>query len=279
LGEHGYTEGQTIVIEERYAEGRAERLPALAAELIGLPVDVIVTAGAPATQAAKHATGSIPIVAVASDPIGTGLIGGNVTGLALGAPGLPAKRLELLKSAFPWISRVGYLADMGNAVTPLILQEVQDTAEQIGVQAQTLEVRGPDDFDAAFDAGANAQLDAFIVLDDPLTFAYRTKIVEFAANNGLVANYERREWAEAGGLMAYGVNFHDVLRRAAGHVDKLLKGAKPAELAVEPPTKFDFTINLQTAQDLGVSIPESVRALATEVIADPQAAPAPAAAR
>jgi ABC-type uncharacterized transport system substrate-binding protein len=188
LGELGYVEGQTIVIEERYADGRAERLPALAAELVGLPVDVIVTAGAPATQAAKHATGSIPVVAVASDPVGTGLVGGNVTGLAMGASGLPAKRLELLKSAFPWVSRVGYLANMGNAVTPLILREVQDTAQQIGVQIQTLEVRGPDDFDGAFDTGTNAQLDALIVLDDPMTFANRARIVDFAANNGLVAN-------------------------------------------------------------------------------------------
>ena len=203
---------------------------------------------------------------VAGDPVGTGLIGGNATGLALGAQGLTAKRLRLLKETSPGISRVGYFANMANATAPPNLRELQDAAQLVGVDVQTLDVRGPDDFDAAFDAGANGHLDGLIVLDDPLTFAYRARIVEFAANNGLMANYERREWVDAGGLMAYGVNFHDVLHRAAGHVDRLLKGARPSDLTIDPPTKFDFAINLQTVQQLGLDIPDSIRAQATEFI-------------
>jgi putative ABC transport system substrate-binding protein len=242
LSDLGYVEGQNIEIDERYAEGRADRLPPLATELVSLPVDVIVAAGAPAAQAARAATETIPIVVVAGDPVGTGLVGGNATGLALGAKGLSAKRLRLLKEAFPEIGRVGYLANMGNPTASLNLRELRDTAQLIGVAVQTLDVRGPDDFDAAFDAAARGNLDGLIVLDDPLTFAYRSRIVEFADANGLLANYDRREWVEAGGLMAYGVNFHAVLHSAAGRVDRLLNGTRPSDLSVDPPTEFAFTV-------------------------------------
>jgi len=269
LKELGYVDGQDLVIEERYAEGRADRLPVLAAELVGLPVDVIVAAGAPAAQAARAATGTVPIVVVAGDPIGTGLVGGNATGLALGARGLTAKRLGLLTEAFPGVRRVGYLANMANPTASLNLRELQDAAQSIGVDVQTLDVRGPDDFDAAFDAGARGNLDGLIVLDDPLTFAYRARIVEFAETNGLLADYERREWVEAGGLMAYGVNFHDVLHHAAGYVDRLLNGAAPSDLSVDAPTKYDFAVNLDTIRQRGLSIPASICAQATELIGEP----------
>jgi putative ABC transport system substrate-binding protein len=232
-------------------------------------VDVIIAAGAPAAQAARAATETIPIVVLAADPIGTGLVGGNATGLALGAKGLTAKRLRLLKEAFPGIGRVGYLANMGNPTASLNLQELQDTAQLIGVTVQTLDVRGPDDFDAIFDAASGQHLDGLMVLDDPLTFAYRARIVEFAETNGLLANYDRREWAEAGGIMAYGVNFHAVLHSAAGHVDRLLNGARPSDLSVDVPTQFDFVVNLQTIKLRGLSIPESICSQATEFIGEP----------
>ena len=171
LQELGHVEGQNVVIEERYAEGRADRLPTLAAELVSLPMDVIVAAGGPAAQAARAATATIPIVVVAADPTGTGLVGGNATGLAVGASGLTAKRLELLKEAFPGVQRVGYLANMANPIASFNLRQLRDAAQSIGVDVQTLDVRGPDDFDAAFDAGARGHLDGLLVLDDPLTFA------------------------------------------------------------------------------------------------------------
>jgi putative ABC transport system substrate-binding protein len=269
----GYTEGRDIAIEERYAEGRAERLPDLAAELVGLPVDVIVTAGAPAAVAAKEATAAIPIVVAAQDPVGQGLVGnlarpeGNVTGFSLRVPGLNGKRLELFKEALPPLARAAALRSIADArQAELFWTELEDAARRLGVEIHRLEVASPDDFESAFAAGARARADGLVVSDDPLTFNHRRRIIDFAAQQRLPAVYDRREWAADGGLLAYGPSFTEPYRRAAGYVDRLLKGARPADLPVEQPTTFDLVLNLKTAQGLGLTIPQSVLAQATELI-------------
>ncbi len=279
LRELGYVEGENVTVEARYAEGREERLPALAAELVRLPVDVIVTAaGNPAVRAAKNATSAIPIVMGQSgvDPVVAGLIvslarpGGNVTGLTTISADLSGKRLELLKEAVPTVSRVAVLWNATNPDKARELRETRVAALALGVSLQSLEVRGPDDFEKAFDAATRGRADALITLHDVLTNSQRARIVHFAAQNRLPTMYEFREWADAGGLMAYGPNVRDMFRRAATYVDKILKGAKPADLPVEQPMRFELVMNLKTARGLGLTIPPFLLFRVDEVIQSPQ---------
>ena len=274
LRERGWVEGRNTVIEWRFAEGRMERLPDLAAELVRLKVDVIVTtAGGPGARAAKQATTTIPIVAVAiSDPVGQGLVaslarpGGNVTGLATLYPELAVKRLGLLKETLPGVSRVAVLWNAANPGNVIILRGVQAAAQTLGVTLQLREVRGPDDFDAAFAKMSRERSDALMILDDPLLFHHQVSIVDFAARKRLPAMYPFRESVEAGGLIAYSVNLSELHRRAAYYVDKILKGTDPGELPFEQPTNFELVINLKTAKALGLTIPPSLLARADQVI-------------
>jgi putative tryptophan/tyrosine transport system substrate-binding protein len=273
LSELGYVEGQNIAIEYRFAEGRPERLPALAAELVGLKVDVIVTEGPPAPEAAKQATNTIPIVfAVAGDPVAQGLVaslarpGGNITGLANLAPEVVGKQLELLREVVPKISRVAVLQNPSNPAHPFVLRQAEGAARLLGVQLQILEARTPTEIDAAFAAMRSQRAGGVLVLRDSLFLAQRAQIAALAAKSRLPAMYGLREHVEAGGLMAYGANVPLMYRRAATYVDKILKGAKPGDLPVEQPTKFELVINLKTAKALGLTIPPSVLGRADEVI-------------
>ena len=262
LHERGYVEGEHFTIESRYAEGNPARLPGLAAELVGLQVEVIVTSGAQAIQAVKHATSTIPVVmAVSGDPVETGFVtslarpGGNLTGLSLVAPELSGKRLELLKEAVPALAHVAVLANPANPITAAQLRETQRAAQALQVQLHLVEVRGPHELDHAFSAIRSVPADALLVLLDPLFMSQRARLVELTATSRLPAMYAFREDAEAGALMAYGPSFPDMFRRAATYVDKILKGAKPADLPVEQPMKFELVINLKTAQALGLTFP------------------------
>jgi putative tryptophan/tyrosine transport system substrate-binding protein len=273
LRELGYVEGQNIVIEYRYAEGRAERLPDLAAELVAREVDIIVAGGTPPPLAAKHATSTIPIVmASAGDPVRTGLVaslarpGGNVTGLSTFTPELAAKRLQLLKEVVPKVPRVAILWNAANPFTLANMRETEAAARTLRVQAQSLEVRGPDDFDNALPAAISGQAGALIVVDDPLTCSQQKRIADFAARNRLPAIYGFKECAGAGGLMSFGASLSDLYRCAAIFVDKILKGAKPGDLPVEQPSKFELVINLKTAKALGLTIPPSLLLRADQVI-------------
>src|SRR5215472_9007511 len=254
LHELGYIEKQNIVIEYRYAEGVTDRHPNLAAELVKLKVDIIVVSGTPATQAAKNATETIPIVMYSvADPVGTGLVaslahpGGNVTGLSNLYEDLGGKQLELLKEAFPKISRVAVLWDPANTGNVLLLRELKVAAGALRITLQPLEVHVPDDLEPAFAAIKREGASAFSVLANSLTNTYRTRIVDFAAKSRLPAIYGESRWVDTGGLMSYGPDYFDLWRRTATYVDKILKGAKPAELPVQQPTKFEFVINLKTA--------------------------------
>ena len=275
LRELGWVEGQNIVIDYRYAEGRVDRLPDLAAELVRLKVDLIVaSAGTQGVTAAKNATETIPIVMIAvRDPVGTGLIaslarpGGNVTGVS-GSAGLEivAKQLELLKETVPKIRRVAILSNPANAYHQLAIREVNVAARSLGVQLQLLEARGPNEFDGAFAAMAKERVGALLVLSDAMLNSHRTRLADLAARSRLPAAYGVRESVEAGGLMSYGPSFLDLYRRSAAYVDKILKGAKPADLPVEQPTKFELVINLKTAKALGLTIPPSLLQRADQVI-------------
>jgi putative ABC transport system substrate-binding protein len=272
LRELGYVEGKTIAIEYRFAEGRPERLPALAAELVRLKVDVIVTGGPPAPEDAKQATSTIPIVfAVAGDPVGEGLVaslarpGGNVTGLASIAAEVVGKQLELLKEVVPKISRVAVLLNPSHSAHPLMSRQAEGAARALGMQLHILQA-GPAEIDAAFAAMRSQGVGGVLVLRGSLFLAQRRQIAALAAKNGLPAVYGTREEAEAGGLMAYGASLPLLYRRAATYVDKILKGAKPADLPVEQPTKFELIINLKTARALGLTIPQSLLGRADAVI-------------
>jgi putative ABC transport system substrate-binding protein len=272
--EHGYIEGRNFVIEGRFTVGQVERAPALASELVSLKVDLIVGVGNPRALAAKQATNVIPIVMVyALDPVKAGLVaslarpGGNVTGVTMEA-GLEilGKHLQLLKEAVPTVSRVAVLSYAVSSVNAAILQETQAAAKALGVTAQFYEVRDPTELDGAFPAMTKARAEALLVLPHAFIYAHARRIVELAAQGRLPAVYAFREAVEAGGLMAYGVNVPDMFRRAATYVDKILQGAKPADLPVERPTKFELVINLKTAQALGLTIPQSLLSRADEVI-------------
>jgi putative ABC transport system substrate-binding protein len=265
LRELGYIEGKNIVGEYRYADGRPDRLPDLAAELVRLGVDVIVTDGRQAVGATKNKTSAIPIVMGAiGDPVASGIVaslarpGGNITGLTILAPELNGKRLELLKETFPEVSQVAVLRNVANPGTAFSLKETEVVAKSIGVQVKTVEVRSPDEFDGAFRAVVAARPDALITLSDAMLWNHRTRIADFAVKSRLPAMFPEKEYVDVGGLMSYAPSLPDNFRRAATYVDKILKGAKPADLPVEQPTKFEFVINLKTAKQIGLSIPPKV---------------------
>ena len=273
LREHGYVEGQNIVVERRFAEARAERLSDIAAELVRLKVDVIVTASDVGIAAVKQQTETIPIVmANSTDPVGTGFVaslarpGGNVTGLSNLSPELSAKRLELLKEAVPGLSRVAIMwsPDVRGAV--LDYKETENAARSLRLQLQSAEVSRADDFSRAFSALTIRRAEALIVAGYPLTYINRGQIASLAQKNRLPSMSTQREFAYAGGLITYGPNLAEQWRRAATYVDKILKGAKPGDLPVEQPTKFELVINLKTAKALGLTIPPSLLRRADEII-------------
>jgi ABC-type uncharacterized transport system substrate-binding protein len=273
MRELGYVEGKNILLEYRYAEGKLDRLPALAAELARLKVDVIVTGGGGATRAAKEATNTIPIVmAQVPDPIADGFVaslarpGGNITGLSALGPELSGKRLELLKETVPKLSRVAVL---GTSTTPgnaQQLREVELAAEALKVKLQFLDVLDPKDIETAFRAASKGHAEGVLVLSASVFVSRRTQVLDLAQKSRLPAIYYGPEFVEAGGLMSYGVNDTDLYRRAAAYVDKILKGTKPADLPVEQPTKFEFIINLKAAKQIGLTIPPNVLARADKVI-------------
>jgi putative ABC transport system substrate-binding protein len=275
LRELGWVEGHNIVIDYRYAEGRVDRLPDLAAELVRLKVDLIVaSAGTQAATAAKNATETIPIVMIfVRDPVGTGLIaslarpGGNVTGVS-GTAGLEwvAKQLELLKETVPKIRRVAILSNPDNAYHQFAIKELNVAARSLGLHLQLLEARGPNEFDGAFAAMAKERVEALLVLSDAIFNSHRTRLADLAARSRLPAAYGVRDSVEAGGLMSYGPSILDSYRRAATYVDQILKGTKPAELPVEQPTKYELLINMKTAKALGLTIPQSMLLRADRVI-------------
>jgi len=269
----GYVEGKTIVIEQMLAEGKLDRLPALAAELVRLKVDVIVSAGPTVTRACKDANITTPIVmAFDDDPVGSGLVaglgrpGGNITGLSSLSPGLSAKQLELLKEILPRLSRVAVLGSLIHPGTAQSLKEMEIAARAFKVQLHYFNVIDPSSLDTAFGAARKERADAVLVLTSVVTTNQRGKISDLAAKDQLPAIYFTAEWVEAGGLLAYGASFTDLFRRAATYVDKILKGAKPADLPVEQPTRFELVINLKTAKALGLTIPQSVLLRADQVI-------------
>ena len=273
LRELGYVEGRNMRIEYRSADGRSERFPDLAAELVRLKVDVILTRGTPAVMAAKNATGTIPVVMAASgDPVLSGVVsslarpGGNVTGLSAVAVEVSGKRLELIREVAPGVSRVAALFNMSNPNDALQWKEIETAAPSLRVQLQLLDVRKPGDFAGAFDAAVKGRAGALVVGLDALTWANHRPIVDLAAKHRLPAIYGGREFVNAGGLIAYGVSYPHLYHRAANFVDKILKGAKPADLPVEQPSKFELVINLKTAKALGLTIPPSLLQRADEVI-------------
>ncbi len=276
LRERGYVEGQNIVIEYRAADGKTERFPGLATELARLNPDLIVTGNTPAARAVQRATTTIPIVAaVMGDPVGDGLVaslarpGGNITGLTFLGPELVPKRLEVLKEALPRVSRVAVLwhpGAFGERTTRDMVQRTEAAARTLGVQLQLVGVRSPDELDHAFSTMTRDGAGAVIVFPSPLLFNERKYIVDLAAKHRLPSMSVAREFVELGGLMSYGASITDLIRRGATHVDKILKGAKPADLPVEQPTKFELVINLKTAKALGLTIPQSILVRADEII-------------
>jgi len=273
LKELGYVEGKDIVIEYRSPEGKFDRLPALAAELVRLKVDIIVTAGSGATRPAKAATVKIPIVmAQDDDPVANGFVaslarpGGNITGLSTLSPELSGKRLELLKEIIPKLSRVAVFGTSTEPASAKTLTELELAAGALGVKLQYLDVASSQDIETAFRAAVKGRADAVLMLPNPVHFPQRKQIAEVAIKSRLPVIYGRPEYGESGGLVTYGVSFTDLDRRAATYVDKILKGAKPADLPVEQPTKFEFVINLKTAKQIGLTIPPNVLARADKVI-------------
>jgi len=272
LRELGWIENRTVAIEYRWGEGRNERFAQFAAEFVRRNVDVIVTGGTASVIAVKQATSTIPIVfATAGDPVGTGLVtslakpGGNVTGLSAQVPDLVGKRLELLREVVPGLRRLAILTNIGNPVIVLERDEIRTTAHTIGLEAITMEIQRAEDIAPAFEA-LKGGADALYVPADPLIFTNLVRINSLALGARLPTMHGSREYVEAGGLMSYAPNFPDLYRRAADYVDKILRGAKPADLPVEQPTKFDLVLNLTTAKVLGLTIPESFLLRADEVI-------------
>jgi putative ABC transport system substrate-binding protein len=267
----GYVEGQNLVLEYRSSDGRAERFPELAAELVRLKVDLIVARGTPATSAAKGATQSVPVVmATMGDP--SRLVasfarpGGNVTGVTTFSTELTAKRLELLKELVPNLSRIGLIHNMGNPAAPPEWEETKAAAHSLGLEAELFDVRGNGDLDRAFERVVQSHVDALVIGADGIAQLNRRRIVDWTGQHKLPAAYPAREFVEAGGLMAYAVNYPDLYFRFATIIDKILKGAKPADLPVEQPRRFELVINLKTAKLLGLTIPQSLLLRADEVI-------------
>jgi putative ABC transport system substrate-binding protein len=276
LRDLGYVEGRNVVIEYRDAEGKLERVPALAAELVALKVDVILAGNTPAALVAKQATRTLPIVfAAAADPVTSGLVtslarpGGNVTGLSMLTPELVGKRLEQLKQAVPGVSRVAVLwqpGGSGERTDKDMLKGADAAGRALGVRLQFVEARGPADFDRAFSEMTRARAGALSVLGSTMFNSERRRLVDLAAKNRLPAVYPYREFVDAGGLMAYGSDLADLFRRAATYVDRILKGTKPGDLPVEQPTKFELVINMKTARALGLTIPQSLLGRADHVV-------------
>jgi putative tryptophan/tyrosine transport system substrate-binding protein len=273
LRERGYHEGRNLVFERRFSEGHAERFPAFAAELVQLRVDLILVITTPAALAAKHATQTIPIVIpTAIDPVGAGLVaslarpGGNLTGLSALTAELNGKRLELLQEVVPGVTRVAVLWNAANPANAAAWEETQAAARALGLRLHAQEVRGPQDLEGAFARTAQARPEALLVLSDALLGMHRPQIAAFATQQHLPSVFPSGEWVVAGGLMTYGPSTPDLYRRAATYVDKILKGAKPADLPVEQPMKFELVINLKTAQALGLTIPPTLLFQADEVI-------------
>jgi putative ABC transport system substrate-binding protein len=274
LSDLGWVEGRNIVVEWRFAGGRAERLPELAADLVRLRVELIVVPSTPTALAARQATATIPIVTVAvGDPIAIGLVpslarpGGNITGLTgTVGPAIAGKLVELLKEALPKITRVAVLSNPATTGNALWLQHAQSAARALAVDLQTLEARGPDDFNDAFAAMVVRRAEALVLAGDILFLSDRTRLAELAVQRRLPTMCSMREYAQAGGLMSYGPSSPDLFRRAATYVDKILAGARPADLPIEQPTKFELIVNLETAARLGVSMPSSLLLRADEVI-------------
>ncbi len=274
LRELGHVEGKTFILELRYGEGRAERLPDLARELVSLKVDVIVTATDPAIAAVKQQTQTVPIVmANSTDPVGTGFVaslaspGGNITGLSRDLPELSGKRMELLREAVPRLSRVAFIWNPGVAGTALEYKETEGAARSLRLQLQSVEVRRADDLDRAFSTVTKGRAQALILAGaNPVLFANQGQIVSFARRNRLPSIYPIKEFVDAGGLMSYGASNADQWRRAATFVDKILKGRKPADLPVEQPTRFELVINMKTAKALGITFPPTILIRADQVI-------------
>ena len=274
LRELGYVEGRNVVVEKRFAEGRQDRLPALATELVQLKVDVLVTGSNPVIAVVKQLTATIPVVmAVSRDPVGAKFVaslarpGANITGLANDtAPEIIGKNLALLKEAVPRAARVAFLWNPVPPGAKASKNVVESAARNLGVSFQSVEVRARDDFDGAFAAMVRERANGVVVAQDPVTFDSRSQVVLLAAKNRLPAVYGVREFAEVGGLMSYGPNIADQFRRAATYVDKILKGARPGDLPIEQPTKFELVINLKTAKTLGLTIPPSLLQRADQVI-------------
>jgi putative ABC transport system substrate-binding protein len=273
LRELAYIEGRNIAVEYRHGEGRFDRLPDLAAEMVRLKVDVIIARGLAAAKTAKDATRTIPIVTVASDPVGAGLVaslarpGGNVTGLDLTWQDLSEKWLQLLKEVVPRFSHVAVIWDPDGAGSSLRFKEIKGAAQSLGVQLQSLEVRGSNpDFESALKSATKEQAQAVVVAATPIYRAHRTRLVNLTGKSRLPAVYDDREFVDSGGLMSYGPNHADLYRRAAYYVDRILKGAKPADLPIERPTKFELIINLKAMRQIGLTIPPNVLARADKVI-------------
>ena len=273
LRKYGYEEGRNLIVERRYAQGQAERFKEFAAEMVRLNVDIIIVVTTPAALAVKKATTTIPIVHPnAIDPLNTGLIaslahpGGNLTGGAQLTAEVSAKRLEILKRVVPRLSRVAALWNPANPALVFSWKETQGAARALGVTLQSHEVQGPKDFAAAFAMTADERPDALLVLQDAVTMQQRNEIIDFAIQKRLPSMFQEKGWAVAGGLMSYGENLPSMYRRAAYFVDRIFKGAKPADLPVEQATKFDMVLNLKTAKAIGLTIPDSVLVLADEVI-------------
>jgi putative ABC transport system substrate-binding protein len=273
LRELGYVESKNIVIERRHANGKAEQLPTLASELVNLKVEVIVTSGPTATRPAKEATATIPIVMTFDDdPVGSGFVaslgrpGGNITGLSTLGPELSGKRLEFLKETVPRLSRVAVIGTSTRKGTAQALKELELAAGTLAVKLQYLDVQNPAGIESSFRAASRGRADAVLVLQSPVVISQRPQIADFALKNRLPAIYPQSQYSEDGGLMSYGVSIFDLDRRAAIYVDKILKGAKPADLPVEQPTKFELVINLKTAKQMRLTIPPNVLARADRVI-------------
>ena len=272
LRELGYVEGQNVVIEYRFAEGKRSRFPELATELVNLSPDVIFAYSTAAVRALKKATTIVPLVTVSGDPVRAGFVaslarpGGNITGLANLTPELAGKRLELLKEVFPQISRVAVLWNPDNTIAGLRMRETETAAKSLNIELQPVAVRGPSDFEPAFSAMIKGHAGALFPLRDILVQAKLQQIVELAAKNRLPGMYDHRKFVKVGGLMSYGTLIEDLDRRAATYVDRILKGAKPGDLPIEQPTKFELFINLKRAKKLGLTIPPEVLYRADKVI-------------
>jgi putative ABC transport system substrate-binding protein len=269
----GYIEGRNITMEFRYADGKRQRLPQLAAELVGLNVDVIVALTTLAARPAKDVTNTVPIVMISGEPIETGLVeslarpGGNVTGLTFLSPDLIGKRLELLKEVTPRLRRVAILYDSDGPAKRVEFKQAEAEAPALGLGIQALEIKAPHpDFEGAFSLARKTRSGAVLTLGNPLTLTHHKRIADLATMNRLPSMFDSPQFIEAGGLASYGPNFSELYRRSAVYVDKILKGAKPADLPVEQPTKFELIINLKTANQIGVTIPPNVLARADRVI-------------